>query len=197
MVSVLPSSALADLFLLSYRLHHLPLCVPKLASVWLGVPGSEESPGIASRDFQFVFIILTPLPSLPPTTPYPRCAPGSPFSSGRARLPGFFRSVAATWSRVPRRRCRGLFPVARPARSCRSFQLTFRCQGLGWVGGWGGKGRERGSGGQEERVETEAAGLWDHFALTYIPSFCSEWLNMKTTQLLLTPALPPEHSNSN
>lgn len=62
MVSVLPSSTLTDLFLLSYHLHHLPLCVSKLASVWLGIPGSEESPGIASRDFQFVLIILTSLP---------------------------------------------------------------------------------------------------------------------------------------
>lgn len=62
MVSVLPSSTLTDLFLLSYHLHHLPLYVSKLASVWLGIPGSEESPGIASRDFQFVLIILTSLP---------------------------------------------------------------------------------------------------------------------------------------
>lgn len=157
----------------------------KKVLAWL--PGTSSLSSSFSRRY----------PSSLQPPPYPRCAPGSPFSSGRARLPGFFRSAVATWSRVPRRRCRGLFPVARPARSCRSFQLTFRCQGLGWVGGWGGKGRERGSGGQEERVETQAAGLWDHFALTYIPSFCSEWLNMKTTQLLLTPALPPEHSNSN
>lgn len=77
MVSVLPSSALADLFLLSYRLHHLPLYVPKLASVWLGVPGSEESPGIASRDFQFVFIILTPSPSLLPIPPTLEVLPGA------------------------------------------------------------------------------------------------------------------------
>lgn len=61
MVSVLPSSALADLFLLSSHLHHLPLCVSKLASVWLGIPGSEDSPVIASRDYPFVLIILTPL----------------------------------------------------------------------------------------------------------------------------------------
>lgn len=144
MVSVLPSSALADLFLLSYHLHHLPLCVSKLASVWLGIPGSEGSPGIASRDFQFVLIILK---SYPPTPRHPpTCVPGRPFFSGRAWLPGFFRSVAATWSHVPRRSHRGLFPVARPARFCKSFQLMFQCQGLGWEV-WAMEVREGGNAG--------------------------------------------------
>lgn len=88
MVSVLPSSTLTDLFLLSYHLHHLPLCVSKLASVWLGIPGSEESPGIASRDFQFVLIILTSLP--PDAFPGARSLAaglGFPDSSVRLRCP--------------------------------------------------------------------------------------------------------------
>lgn len=43
----------------------------------------------------------------------------------------------------------------------------------------------------------QAVGFWDHFAVTHIPPFCSECLNMKTTQLLLTPAPPPKHSSNN
>lgn len=110
MVSVLPSSALADLFLLSYRLHHLPLYVPKLASVWLGVPGSEESPGIASRDFQFVFIILTPSPSLLPIPPTLEVLPGArslvaglgfPDSSVRLRRLGAREGVAVASFQSP------------------------------------------------------------------------------------------------
>lgn len=166
MVSVLPSSARADLFLLSYHLHCLPPCVSKLASVWFGIPGSEKSPGIASRDYQCVLIILTSLPA-PPSQILPvGCGDLEPCPEKKSLWP--LSSCEA---------CQVLqiFPV----------DVSMPVVGLGDVGV------------AEERVEMQAVGLWDHFTLTYIHSFCSEWLNMKTTQLLLTPALPPEHSNSN
>lgn len=77
-----------------------------------------------------------------------------------------------------------------PARIHKSFQLTRRCQADGRAEveeGEEGRKRERGK---------LAVGFRDHFAVTHIPPFCSEFLNMKTTQLLLTPAPPPQHSGS-
>lgn len=62
--------------------------------------------------------------------------------------------------------------------------------GAGRVGGGG-----EGGGGQDKKDGKQAVGLWDHFALTHIPPFCSECLNMRTTQLLLTPAPPLKHSS--
>lgn len=130
--------------------------------------------------FQFVLIILASL-HFPPDVSPGACS----FAEGLG-FPDSSVWLRLTWSRVPRRSRRGLFPVARPARFYESFQLMFGCQG------WAGRGRRA---GREDGKQ--AAGLWDHFALTYIPSRCFECLNMKTTQLLLTPALPPKHSNSN
>lgn len=72
--------------------------------------------------------------------------------------------------------CCGPSPITGPARIRKSFQLPWQ---------WVNEGRR---GGEEA--------FWIHFTVTHIPPFYSECLNMKTTQLLLTPAPPPKHSSS-
>lgn len=85
-----------------------------------------------------------------------------PFGLGENRLGAALRG-----------RCRGSSPVARPARIYKSFQLTHWCQSR----------KERGG----RKSGKQAVGFWDHFAVTHIPPFCSECLNIKNNPITVDP----------
>lgn len=135
-----------------------------------------------------------------PTPPAPQSMfPEALFLNGMARLSGCLHSI--WWEPACSRVLRGvvLWPLSR-CWACQDLQalpVNMRVPGSAKEGadGWRlRRGKESGRAGRKDGKQ--AVGFWDHFALTHIPPFCSECLNMRTTQLLLTPA-PSQKRSSN
>lgn len=174
------------------------LCLPwqsTLALLVVLVQETQPSPSIPPPHSEVLH-----LPTLPPPQ---SMFPEALFLNGMARLSGCLHCVwwEPAWSRV----LRGLvlWPLSR-CWACQDLQalpVNMRVPGSaeegadGWRRRWGRKNR----GERRERAGSkdgkQAVGFWDHFALTHTPPFCSECLNMRTTQLLLTPALPLKRSS--
>lgn len=184
MVSLFHCSALTKSFPSSYHLYHLlPLYFAKLASLslpwhvqlWLSCfCWGSKNPGISSNRNSFASFRVSSCLSFPTSL----------LLHGTERLSRFLHLVLERpWKRVaswPLSRHRGL-----PGSTSPSSRLSLPGRMKGGGGGGGGRKREG----------EQPVGLWDHYAVTHIPPFCSECLNMKTTQLLLTPAPPPKHSS--
>jgi len=204
MASVLHSSALPGSFPSSYHLYHLPLSLS--LSLSLSYYAAISQFGLALHTLALLVpLVKKILASLTGTTIPPpsfwalasflfsqTCSQKPVLLTWHIRalqIPPF--GLGASWPGAALRgRSRGPSPVARPARIHKSFQLRRWCQCKCVCVCVQMKRRAGREGGKQ------AVGLWDHFAVTHIPPFCSECLNMKTTQLLLTPALPPKHSSN-
>lgn len=146
-----------------------------------------------SRLFQFLLLILKHCP--PSTLLHPQSMfPEALFLNGMARLSGCLHSIwwEPAWSRV----LRGvvLWPLSRcwACQDLQALSVNMCVPGRARKGRTVGGGRLGGRAGRKDGKQ--AVGFWDHFALTHIPPFCSECLNMRTTQLLLTPAPPLKRS---
>lgn len=156
-------------------LHTLALLVLLVKNIQASLPGTAIPPPQSKSSRPSIF---------------PRHVPRSLFLNGTVQLSRFLHLVlvrtdlelcperVVPWPLSSRQACQDLqvFPV----------NVS--------VPGWMGRGQKRRRAGREDGKQ--AVGFWDHFALTHIPPFCSECLNMKTTQLLLTPAPPPKHSSN-
>lgn len=191
-MSILHSSALTESFLVSYHSHHLPLYVPKLASLCLAWHATVWRSWFSWwRKFRLHFQGLQFL-RLTLSLHVPLFSPDMfPQACSLMALHSFPDS--SVWLRTDSELC--------PERVVPWFLSScWACQDLQVfqvsvsVSEWMGRGQRRRRAGRENG--RQAVGFWDHFALTHIPPFCSECLNMKTTQLLLTPAPPPKHSSN-
>lgn len=163
-----------------------------LLSVWLGTPQFGAQRFCWWRKFrlhfqglQFLRLALSPhVPLFSPDMFPQACSLMEPHSFPDSSI----------WLRTdselcPERVVPWFLSSCRACQDLQAFQVSVSVSE--WMGR--GQGRRWRAGRENGR---QAVGFWDHFALTHIPPFCSECLNMKTTQLLLTPAPPPKHSSN-
>lgn len=156
-MSILYSSALTDLFLPSYHLHHLLLCVYKRASFWLACESwllCWRKSWHIFQGLQFLLLILSSHICI-----FPRHIPRSLFFVVWLSYPD--SSIGCgDLELCPEKEL--LWPLS-SCPACQDLQV-FPVNVL--IPGLEGKRAGRKDGKQE-------VGLWHHFALTHILPFCS------------------------